>query len=89
MAWLLVQGDDIAPIPGTKRVARVEENTAAEAYPKRFSKESVVRFSSTTPNTHISTTWSAPRTRAHALSSDANPSGSSRFGLAYSRCSTQ
>jgi aryl-alcohol dehydrogenase-like predicted oxidoreductase len=30
LAWLLVQGDDIAPIPGTKRVARVEENTAAD-----------------------------------------------------------
>jgi len=29
-AWLLAQGDDIAPIPGTKRVARVEENTAAD-----------------------------------------------------------
>ncbi|WP_327673468.1 MULTISPECIES: aldo/keto reductase [unclassified Streptomyces] len=31
IAWLLAQGDDIAPIPGTKRVARVEENTAADA----------------------------------------------------------
>jgi aryl-alcohol dehydrogenase-like predicted oxidoreductase len=30
LAWLLVQGDDIAPIPGTRRVARVEENTAAD-----------------------------------------------------------
>ncbi len=30
LAWLLTQGDDIAPIPGTKRVARVEENTAAD-----------------------------------------------------------
>ncbi len=30
LAWLLVQGDDIAPIPGTKRVARVEENIAAD-----------------------------------------------------------
>ncbi|MHC5257533.1 aldo/keto reductase [Streptomyces sp. UC4497] len=30
IAWLLAQGDDIAPIPGTKRVARVEENTAAD-----------------------------------------------------------
>jgi aryl-alcohol dehydrogenase-like predicted oxidoreductase len=29
IAWLLAQGDDIAPIPGTKRVARVEENVAA------------------------------------------------------------
>ncbi len=30
LAWLLAQGDDIAPIPGTKRVARVEENSAAD-----------------------------------------------------------
>ena len=31
LAWLLAQGNDIAPIPGTRRVARVEENTAADA----------------------------------------------------------
>ena len=31
LAWLLAQGEDIAPIPGTRRVARVEENTAADA----------------------------------------------------------
>lgn len=30
LAWLLSQGDDIAPIPGTRRVVRVEENTAAD-----------------------------------------------------------
>ena len=30
IAWLLAQGDDIAPIPGTKRVARLEENAAAD-----------------------------------------------------------
>jgi aryl-alcohol dehydrogenase-like predicted oxidoreductase len=30
LAWLLAKGDDIVPIPGTKRVHRVEENTAAE-----------------------------------------------------------
>ncbi len=30
LAWLLGQGEDIAPIPGTRRVARVEENTAAD-----------------------------------------------------------
>jgi aryl-alcohol dehydrogenase-like predicted oxidoreductase len=30
LAWLLAQGDDVAPIPGTRRVARVEENTAAD-----------------------------------------------------------
>ena len=31
LAWILTRGDDIAPIPGTRRVERVEENTAADA----------------------------------------------------------
>jgi aryl-alcohol dehydrogenase-like predicted oxidoreductase len=31
LAWLLAKGDDVVPIPGTKRVARVEENAAADA----------------------------------------------------------
>ncbi|KFF60118.1 aldo/keto reductase [Cryobacterium sp. MLB-32] len=31
LAWLVAQGDDIAPIPGTKRVQRLEENVAADA----------------------------------------------------------
>ncbi len=30
-AWLLAQGEDGAPIPGTKRVPRVEGNTVADA----------------------------------------------------------
>jgi aryl-alcohol dehydrogenase-like predicted oxidoreductase len=30
LAWLLTRGDNIAPIPGTKRVSRVEENVAAD-----------------------------------------------------------
>jgi aryl-alcohol dehydrogenase-like predicted oxidoreductase len=30
LGWVLAQGDHIAPIPGTKQVARVEENTAAD-----------------------------------------------------------
>jgi aryl-alcohol dehydrogenase-like predicted oxidoreductase len=30
LAWILTRGDDIAPIPGTRRIARVEENTAAD-----------------------------------------------------------
>ena len=30
LAWVLAQGDDIVPIPGTKHVARVEENVAAD-----------------------------------------------------------
>jgi aryl-alcohol dehydrogenase-like predicted oxidoreductase len=31
LAWLLAQGDDIVPIPGTRKVHRVEENAAAAA----------------------------------------------------------
>ena len=31
LAWLLAQGDDIVPIPGTKRVSYLEENAAADA----------------------------------------------------------
>jgi aryl-alcohol dehydrogenase-like predicted oxidoreductase len=29
LAWVLAQGDDVVPIPGTKRVAHLEENLAA------------------------------------------------------------
>jgi aryl-alcohol dehydrogenase-like predicted oxidoreductase len=29
LAWLLAQGDDILPIPGTKRVRYLEENLGA------------------------------------------------------------
>ncbi|MCU1446619.1 aldo/keto reductase [Cryobacterium sp.] len=31
LAWLLAQGEHIVPIPGTKRVSRLEENVAADA----------------------------------------------------------
>lgn len=30
LAWLLAKGGDIAPIPGTRRVSRLEENVAAD-----------------------------------------------------------
>ncbi len=29
LAWLLAQGEDVVPIPGTKRVKYLEENVAA------------------------------------------------------------
>jgi aryl-alcohol dehydrogenase-like predicted oxidoreductase len=47
LAWLLAQGDDIAPIPGTKRVARVEENTAADRL--ELSAEQIERLNGLTP----------------------------------------
>jgi aryl-alcohol dehydrogenase-like predicted oxidoreductase len=47
LAWLLARGDDIAPIPGTKRVARVEENTAADRI--ELSAEQIERLNNLTP----------------------------------------
>jgi aryl-alcohol dehydrogenase-like predicted oxidoreductase len=47
LAWLLAQGDDIAPIPGTKRVSRVEENTAADRV--ELSVEQIARLNDLTP----------------------------------------
>jgi aryl-alcohol dehydrogenase-like predicted oxidoreductase len=47
LAWLLAQGDDIAPIPGTKRVSRVEENTAADQL--QLSAEQIERLNGLTP----------------------------------------
>ncbi|WP_229075129.1 aldo/keto reductase [Actinoplanes sp. DH11] len=47
LAWLLAQGDDIVPIPGTKRVSRVAENVAADAV--RLTPEQVVALTALPP----------------------------------------
>jgi aryl-alcohol dehydrogenase-like predicted oxidoreductase len=47
LAWLLAQGDDIAPIPGTRRVMRAEENTAADEV--ELSEEQIDRLNNLTP----------------------------------------
>jgi aryl-alcohol dehydrogenase-like predicted oxidoreductase len=47
LAWLLAQGDDIVPIPGTKRVARLEENAAAVAV--GLTADQVARLSAIQP----------------------------------------
>ena len=47
LAWLLAQGDDIAPIPGTKRVSRVEENVAADDI--QLSPDQLDRLDAITP----------------------------------------
>ena len=47
LAWLLAQGNDIAPIPGTKRVSRVEENTAADGV--ELSATQIERLNNLTP----------------------------------------
>ena len=47
LAWVLAQGDNIAPIPGTKRVSRVEENIAADDI--ALSREQIDKLSNVTP----------------------------------------
>lgn len=47
LAWLLAQGDDILPIPGTKRVRYLEENAAAADL--ELSPEQVARISEAIP----------------------------------------
>ncbi|MFD4030006.1 aldo/keto reductase [Streptomyces sp. NPDC058637] len=47
LAWLLTRGDDIVPIPGSRRTARVEENTAATEV--RLSPEQLGRLDALPP----------------------------------------
>ena len=47
IGWLLAQGDDIAPIPGTKRVSRVEENVAADGI--ELTAEQIGKLNNLTP----------------------------------------
>ena len=47
LAWLLTKGDDIAPIPGTKRVTRVEENVGADSV--ELSSEQIHRLDKLPP----------------------------------------
>ncbi|MFI5720702.1 aldo/keto reductase [Nocardia sp. NPDC051750] len=47
LAWLLAQGDGIAPIPGTKRVDRLEENSAADGI--RLTADQTARLNNLPP----------------------------------------
>jgi aryl-alcohol dehydrogenase-like predicted oxidoreductase len=47
LAWLLAKGDDIAPIPGTKHVERLEENVGADTV--ELSAEQMAKLDNLTP----------------------------------------
>ncbi|MFE7452123.1 aldo/keto reductase [Streptomyces griseus] len=47
LAWLLARGDGIAPIPGTKRVDRLQENSAADGI--RLTPGQINRLTNLTP----------------------------------------
>ncbi|BDE06787.1 aldo/keto reductase [Vulcanimicrobium alpinum] len=47
LAWVLAQGDDLVPIPGTKRVTYVEENCAAAEI--RLTVEQLARLNEVAP----------------------------------------
>lgn len=47
LAWLLAKGPDVVPIPGTKRVAGLEENVGADAL--ELTTEQLSRLDRLTP----------------------------------------
>ena len=47
LAWVLARGDDVVPIPGTRRRARVEENAAAAAI--RLTPDELARIDEIAP----------------------------------------
>ena len=53
LAWVLAQGDDVSPIPGTKRVKYLEENAAAAT------SSSAVRTSTRSSRLSPATRWPA------------------------------
>jgi aryl-alcohol dehydrogenase-like predicted oxidoreductase len=55
LAWLLAQGDDVVPIPGTRRVERLTENAAAAA--KILSPDDLSRIEQVAGRAH----WSGDR----------------------------
>ena len=88
LAWILTRGDDIAPIPGTRRVARVEENTAADAIQLT---EAQIEGSTTSnpPPAHATTTPTWRRSTArHGSLVDQDQSTPNRTG-AQSRPTTR
>ncbi|MHB8328218.1 MAG: aldo/keto reductase, partial [Acidimicrobiales bacterium] len=47
LAWVLAQGDDVVPIPGTKRRTYLEENVAADDI--RLTEEELRRIDEVLP----------------------------------------
>ena len=47
LAWLLAQGGDVVPIPGTKRAARLDENLGALAV--KLTPDEVAKISAAIP----------------------------------------
>jgi aryl-alcohol dehydrogenase-like predicted oxidoreductase len=58
LAWLLAQGEDVLPIPGTKRVKYLEENTAAADI--ALTPEQVDRLSAAVPQNQVAGDRYAP-----------------------------
>jgi aryl-alcohol dehydrogenase-like predicted oxidoreductase len=58
LAWLLAQGEDVLPIPGTKRVKYLEENSAAADI--ELTPEQVERLSAAVPQDQVAGDRYAP-----------------------------
>jgi aryl-alcohol dehydrogenase-like predicted oxidoreductase len=72
LAWLLAKGDDVVPIPGTKRADRVEENAAAAGL--ALSSEALERLEAAVPRG----AWSGDRVAFSAYRLSRKPMTTSR-----------
>jgi aryl-alcohol dehydrogenase-like predicted oxidoreductase len=52
LAWLLHQGDDIVPIPGTRHISRLEENAVGATF--KLTSEELRRIDSVLADIHVS-----------------------------------
>ncbi|KAH6646555.1 aldo-keto reductase [Truncatella angustata] len=69
LAWLLSQGDDIFPIPGTSKIKYLEENTAASIV--ELTQEDILRIRGLVENAAAGAKW--PDFMALALFADTPP----------------
>ena len=51
LAWVMAQGDDVVPIPGTSKVENLEKNVDAINY--KLTKEEIDTLSSFFPSEHV------------------------------------
>jgi diketogulonate reductase-like aldo/keto reductase len=78
-AWLLTRGIEVVPVPGTKRVQRVEESTAADVQPSGEPARRPVNSSTTTVFWSAEPIMLAPRWAGWLLSSGTPTRGGRRL----------
>jgi aryl-alcohol dehydrogenase-like predicted oxidoreductase len=75
LAWLLHRGADVVPIPGTRRIERLEENAAAASI--ELSPADLDRLEAAAPRT----AWAGDRQSFAAHGSSRSPAPTARPGV--------